>query len=61
MGKLNYIPCAKQGIISCESFNSVLSARLIWFARRILYVLQEHKSNDYNVNLLMIAIVNNWL
>ena len=34
------------------SVNRVLPARLIWFARWILFVLQVYKSNDYNVHFL---------
>ena len=32
------------------SVNRVLPARLIWFARWILFVLQVYKNNDYNVH-----------
>ena len=32
------------------SVNRVLPARLIWFSRWILFVLQVYKSNDYNVH-----------
>ena len=41
--------CPKGYMISWEFVNRVFPARLIWFTGWILFVLQVHKSNDYNV------------
>ena len=43
--------CPKQGIYFRQVclFNTVLTARLIWFARWNLFILQVYKSKDLNV------------
>ena len=51
--------CPKGYMISWEFVNRVFPARLIWFSRWILFVLQVHKSNDYDVPCCL-AIANNW-
>ena len=51
--------CRKGYMISWEFVNRVFPAGLIWFARWILFVLQVHKSNDYNVPCSL-AIANKW-
>ena len=52
--------CPKGYMISFVFVNRVFPARLIWFSRWILFVLQVHKSNDYDVPCSL-AIANKWL